>query len=102
MWGEGEGFSGINTHRNPLASQRQQVFPKSIQGPSIIFIKLLKERDFMLCGCTVSDKHCSLAVCLGNLQNCVLSVPLPNIWAIPRPVSFMYFWMVGVECLTWT
>lgn len=33
-----------STHRDPLGSQRQQMLPKSVQGPFILSIWLLKER----------------------------------------------------------
>lgn len=51
-WGRGwEGFLGIgSTHRNSLGSQSQQVLPKIMRGPFMIFIQLLKGKRLMLYG----------------------------------------------------
>lgn len=49
--GEGRISWGLgSTHRNSLGSQSQQVLPKIMRGPFMIFIQLLKGKRIMLCG----------------------------------------------------
>lgn len=90
------------THRDPLGSQRQQVLPKSVQGPFILSIWLLKERV-----------SCSLFAweTIGKQQTpntawessaLYISKPFLIFQPVSRAVTIHAFLHGGGRCLTWT
>lgn len=67
--GEGRVSWGLgSTHRNSLGSQSQQVLPKIMRGPFMIFIQLLKEKTLILCGCLGDSEQQTSQPALVHIQ----------------------------------